>query len=449
MRFPDDRTEIYAAARTWETLVDEYSISPDASREEDRDPSHLWRVPLIQGWKLQYGGGEKEGGIDGFEIAAVPNHALGEGKRPYGHETPPCVIFRPMPRLAGKWGRTILERCLPAVQRYNQILNSCDRSERLTPKRMFFYDPTVTDPSQIKIVNDMMFVQHTGSMQQLPQEMTPIPFNVEAARFLLDLHREAAYNLPGLNEAHATMDFGKTMSGVALRLVKNEIYEIFSPLEDEFSRCSGPESGKQIIRCAKEIQEANGGFSSIWKGGKKGGWLQEIGAEVFDLLDKHKYRVEAESVSGTTNTPADNVALARELMEAQIITGEAFAQILQNYNAYGQQGTEMTRAEERIVERMIDDFLYSPIDKARERTVAPELWMDKSMGMTLAMGAGYLNARSDMIEDMDDPEVRDRLQLFKDYLEALTENAQKRAEQQAAAQAAMQPQPMQQMQQPQ
>lgn len=437
VRFPDDKMQIYQAAGTWKTIMEQYMLHEDYDEETLQND---YRVPLVQSWKMRYAGGEAEGGIDGKYIAAIPGHCLDGEVKDWEYEEPPCVIFNPMRQLVGKWGRTILQRSMPAIRRYNEILNSCDNSERLTQKRMLFYDPTVTDPSAIKIVHDNAFVPHTGSMQQLPQEMTPLPFNVEAAKFLLDLHKEAAYNLPGLNEAHATMDLGKTMSGVALRLVKNEIYEIFSPLEDEITRCSGPESGKQIIRCAREIQSDGGGFTSTWKGGEDGGWLQEIGAEVFDVLEKHKYRAEAEAVSGTADTPADNAELAKELMETGIITGEAYAQILQTFNVFGHTGNELHQAEQRVVERMIDDWNYAPLEDARERTLDPELWMDRDGMMTLKVAAAYLNARADMIEDMGEKEVQERLQLFKDYLKKLEGNAQKRQELAAQAQAMAQPQ---------
>jgi len=435
-RYPDHALQIYQAADKWDTIMSQYLLAGNA--EQDETSTNIVRVPLIQAWKMQYAGGEKNGGYDGKYCFAIPGATVDHGE--YDCEEPPCVIFNPMRQLAGKWGRTILERSLPAVVKYNQILNSADNSTMLSPRRMFFYDPSTTDPASFKKVYDMMFVPHTGSMAQLPVDMTPKPFDIASIQFLLDTHRDAAYNLPGLNEASATMDMGKTMSGVALRLVKNEIYEIFSPFEAEFTRCVGPETAKQIIRCAREVQKSAGGFSATWKGGKDGGWLQEIGAGVFDILEKHKYRAEPESVSGTTDTPADNVALAKELMETGIITGEAYASILQTYGT-AQGGTALSQAEERVTERMIDDWMYAPIADAKARTVDPEIWMDKDGGMTLAVGAAYLNARASMIEDMADREVRERLQLFKDYLARLESNAAKRAAMAAAAAAAAAPPP--------
>jgi hypothetical protein len=247
--------------------------------------------------------------------------------------------------------------------------------------------------------------------------------------------------LTGMNEAHATMALGKGMSGVAIRLLKQEVYEIFAPLEDEFTRCVGPETAKQIIRCARELQEDGGGFTALWKGGKDGGWLQEIGADVFDILEKHKYRVEPQSVSGSVNTPADNVELAKELVQIGIISGEAYAQILQTYDVFNATGNALSQAEERFIERQIDDWMYADIETCKRRYMAPELWQDKDYGMTLKVGGAYLQARMDMVDDQDDPEVTQRLGFFKTFLSQLTANAKEREMMAAQAQAAAQGQP--------
>jgi hypothetical protein len=173
--------------------------------------------------------------------------------------------------------------------------------------------------------------------------------------------------------------------------------------------------------------------------------MMEVGADVFDVLASAQYEIEAESVSGTTNTPADNAATAKELMETGIITGEAYAQILQTFNAHGGKNP-LTEAEERIADRMVDLWLYGDVSDFAAKTLDPELWMDRGGGMTLKIGAEYLNARVDMIEDLDDPEVGQRIQAFKDYMKKLVDNAQQRqqlaAQAQAAAQGAQQPQQM-------
>lgn len=432
-RAPEHADAIRAAAVTadsaalWRELY--------SGEEDETNDAGVMRVPLVQGWRMRQGDPEK-GGIEGVELAAIPGLTL--WRKDYSYDYPPCVRFCPMPQLAGKWGRTILERSVDAIRRYNEILNSIDLAERLTPKGVVFYDPTVTDPAVMALVKDVIAIPHTGPMTNTPK-YTPLDPVSMVVLEILKLHKDAAYDLPGLNEAHATMDLGKGLSGVAIRLIKQEIYEMFSPLEDELTRCSGPETAKQIMRCARELQK-EGGFTAIWKGGKDGGWLQEISADVFDILENETYRTAAQSVSGTANTPADRVALAEELVQVGIITGEAYAQILQDFNTFGKTGNALSQVEEQFIERQIEHWMFDEIAKAKERTIAPEVWMDRDLSMTLKVGAAYLQFRMDTIEDRDDRDVQARLQFFKNYLSQLTANAQKRAEMAAMAQAAANPQ---------
>lgn len=433
-RFPKFRSEILQAAQDPKQLTRWRELYSDDEDDEDADDE--LRVPFIQGWRMQYGDPEN-GGVDGVQMCAIPGLVL--DRRKYDSPDPPCVRMCPMPQLAGVWGRTIFERCIAADRRYNEILNSLDSAERLTPKGALVYDPTASDEEQLKaLVKDVIMIPHTGPMDRAPQYTAPAPFH-PASLDLLKLHKDAIFDLPGMNEAHATMALGKGMSGVAIRLLKQEVYEIFAPLEDEFTRCVGPETAKQIIRCAKELQ-SEGGFTSLWKGGDKQGWLQEIGAEVFDILDKHKYRVEPAAVSGTVNTPADNVELAKELVQIGIISGEAYAQILQTYDVFNATGNALSQAEERFIERQIDDWLYADLETARARFMAPEIWMDRDLGITLKVGGAYLQARLDMVDDMNDPEVTARLGFFKQFMSMLAANAKERAMLDAQAQAAAQPQ---------
>jgi hypothetical protein len=432
LRYPDHKEAIRAAAvgadsaALWRELY--------SGEEDETNDAGMLRVPLVQGWRMRQGDPDK-GGIEGVELSAIPGLTL--ERKDYPYDYPPCVRFCPMPQLAGKWGRTILERAVEAIRRYNEILNSVDLAERLTPKGVVFYDPTTTDPEVMARVKDVIAIPYTGPAGKEPR-YTPLDPISDTVLQILQLHKDAAYDLTGMNEAHATMALGKGMSGVAIRLIKQEIYEMFAPFEDEFTRCSGPESAKQIMRCARELQK-QGGFTSIWRGGKEGGWLQEISADVFDVLEDQTYRTTPQPVSGTANTPADRVALAEELVQVGIITGEAYAQILQDFNTFGRTGNELSMVEESFIERQIESWMFDDVADAKSRTIMPEIWMDRDYSMTLKVGAAYLQFRMDTIEDRDDSEVQQRLLLFKNYLSALTANAQQRAQMAAQAQAVANP----------
>ncbi len=438
-RFPEHRDAILAAASDPKMVTKWRELY---SEDEDEEADDQLRVPFIQGWRMQYGDPEN-GGVKGVQMACIPDRVL--DRRDYDSPDPPCVRMCPMPQLAGVWGRTIFEKTGAAVRRYNEILSSCDDAERLHPKGSVTFDPTATDEATLKasMGENVVLIPHTGPMDRRPVYDAPAPFHPVVLE-LLRLHKDAIFDLPGMNEAHATMALGKGLSGVAIRLLKQEVYEIFAPLEDEMTRCSGPESAKQIIRCAKELQK-HGGFTARWKGGKKGGWLQEIGADVFDILDDHAYRVEAQAVSGTTNTFADNIELAKELVQMQIISGEAYADMIRTGYVFGATGSELSQAEEEFIEKQIDDWMYADLETARERYMAPEVWMDKGYGLTLKVGAAYLRARMDMINDMHDAEVTARLGIFKTFMSQLAANAQQRqmmaAQVQATAQGQMQAPP--------
>lgn len=433
LRFPEHKEAIRAAAIDGER-VQMWRDFKNGVDEDDGTDMNVLRVPLIQGWRMRVGD-PKNGGIEGKEIHAIPGLTLEVKEYPYDY--PPCVRFCPMPQLAGKWGRTILERAVEAIRRYNEILNSVDIAERLTPKGVVFYDPTTSDPAVMATIKDVIAVPYTGPSGKEPKYQPLDPVS-QVVLELLQLHKDAAYDLTGMNEAHATMALGKGLSGVAIRLIKQEIYEMFAPLEDEFTRCVGPETAKQIMRCARELQK-QGGFTSIWRGGKDGGWLQEISADVFDVLEDQTYRTAPQPVAGTANTPADRVALAEELVQVGIITGEAYAQILQDFNTFGRTGNELSVVEEQFIERQIDSWLFDDLDKARARQVTPEIWMDRDLSMTLKVGAAYLQARMDMIEDRGDAETQARLEFFKNYLAALEKNARERAQAAAQAQAVANP----------
>jgi hypothetical protein len=429
-RFPEHKAAILAAAADPKMLTRWRELY---SEEDDELQDDQLRVPLVQGWRMQYGDPE-DGGVKGVQMCAIPGLVL--ERRDYDSPDPPCVRLCPMPQLAGNWGRTIFERCVAADQRYNEILNSVDNAERLHPKGSVTYDPTSTDPETLAHIKDVVHIPHTGPMDRRPIYDAPAPFHPVVLE-LLKVHKDAVFDLPGMNEAHATMALGKGLSGVAIRLLKQEVYEIFAPLEDDFTRCVGPETAKQIIRCAKELQK-QGGFTARWKGGKKGGWLKEISADVFNLLDDEAFRIEPQAVSGTTDTLADNVELAKELVQLGIISGEAYAQIVQTGYVFGATGTKLSQVEEQLAERLIDDWMYEDLETARARYMAPEIWMDKDFGLTLTIGAAYLQARMDMINDMDDREVTERLGLFKTYMSQLAANAQQRQMMAAQAQAAQQ-----------
>jgi uncharacterized protein YoaH (UPF0181 family) len=427
-RYPQLRDQIYLAAEK-----PSGPLSGVSDLTQDEFPAdELKRVPVAQGWRVQQGGGKKNGGVDGVFCMAIQG-ALLEHK-PYKSTELPCVIFCPLRQLAGVWGHTVLERIMAPHRRLNEILASVDDAERLTPKGVVFYDPTVTDEKLIAKIENVQMVPFTGPMDRRPVYEPPPPFHPLILE-LLDRHKAAIFDLTGISEANVTASREKGLSsGVAIRLVQNQGYERLSAIDEEFSRCVGPATAKQIIRCAQELRAAGAEFKSLWKGGGENGFLREIDSDVFDILTKHKYRAEAEAVSGTANTPADRLELAEELMQAGIITGEAYAAILQHYDVPGAVGSQLSSAEEQYVERQIDNWLYSELDEAHGQYMGPEKWMN-TPALLLKVGAAYVDAKMGMIHDMQDPEVTARLGLFFRFMSQLEAQIKEKEERAAALQA--------------
>ncbi len=427
-RFPGDENaaKIWAAA---EKPDNDLSWAGDV----DDSPDEVRRVPLVQGWRM------KAPGVEGKLCYAIPGATL-EWK-PYEYEFPPCVFFNPYRQLAGFWGRAALERIVVPLRRLNEILASIDDAERLSPKGTLVFDPTTTNPALLSTIKNVVLVPYTGPPGREPKYDAPPPFHPLVLE-LLKLHKDACYDLIGMSEAQSTASREKGVSsGVALRLLQNATYERFAPVEEEFTRCEGPDSAKQIMRCAQEIhKQKDGGFKSVWKGSGENGFLKEIDAHVFETLEKEgRYRVQAEAVSGTTNTPADRVQLAEELMQAGIITGEAYASILQTFDTPGEaKGAQsLDTVEEQFVKQQIDSWLYDSLDEAKENYEGPDKWMN-SPKLLLTVGAAYAQAKMAMRSDKGSKETTERLGLFFRFISTLEQHIkEKELRAQTASQAGM------------
>lgn len=401
-KFPKFREQILAAAETPENELKE------ATQDEELPPEELKRVALVQGWRMA------TGKVKGSYCAAIAGGTTLVHTE-YKSTEPPCVFYIPMRQLAGFWGRTRLERIQRPVQRLNEIVASLDDAERLTPKGVIFYDPTVTDKKTLLAVQNVVAIPYTGPAERKPTYEPPPPFH-PATLELLKLHRDACFDLSGMSEAHVTASRERGLSsGVAIRLVQDQVYERFAPTEEEFSRCVGPATARQIIRCAREIMEANGSFSAVWKSSEQGGFLSEIPADVFKVLERHKYRAEPHSVSGNVNTPADRVELAEKLMSSGVITGEAYSAILQHFDVPGQSEAGTSAVEEAFVARQIDSWLYAKVGEAERRYLGPQKWMALEQRV-LQVGGAYLQAMMDMAADMENPEVVRRLGFFSRFI---------------------------------
>ncbi len=406
-----------AASREWkpgglERLTDD--------RDYKRDD--VLRVAVTEGWRF------KVSDKPGRYCKSFPGAKEPLSWEAYDYEDPPFVFVGGQRSLTSFWHRTLTKPIVAPILRVNEILSSIDRSERLTPKGVIFYDPEEIHPEKLSVGDDHELIPIPGlaAMKGKPVYEAPAPFH-PLALDLVRFYLEQCYNLPGISELHASGDTSGEWSGAALRIRKQLINERFSTLQRGYVQASTVEASKQIIRCAKELAKIKPDFSATWKGN---GFMKQIDAKVLNILDEYKYDVGCYPVSENKNTPESEIALSQELRSVGLITGDAYLNTLKHFNTL-QEAKSANDAQERLIGIQIDKWLTAEPSEMRGRRFyrGPVRTMDIYGGI-IQVNKAYLNAQADDVDDR-------RLTLFARYLKELKKFAdQDAAEQATLAQAA-------------
>lgn len=353
----------------------------------DYRSNDVQRVRVVEGWRF------KAYGKPGKYCMAIQGKVL--EWMDYDYEDPPFVFVGGVRSLTGFWHRTITKSITAPILRTNEILNSVNASERLTPKAVMYYDPEETPKEQLETVDDVILVPVPGlnTGRGKPQYEHPPPFH-PLVMDLIRFYKEQAYELSGVSQMHTTGDVKGQWSGVALRIKKQLLIERFAPIQRAFIQSSCIEASKQIIRCAKELAEVNPKFASTWKGE---GFMKEISVEVLSILDKEKYTVDVYAVSETKNTPEDRVSLAEELMSGGIITGEAFIGVLQHYDTVGE--TQVNASQRRYVSKQIEKWLFSaPKELTQKGFYRGPIKSMNLFSAIVQVNKAYLDAMTDEVD---------------------------------------------------
>ncbi len=385
---------------------------------DDRDylREDLDRVPVTEGWRF------KQGETNGVYAMSFPGAKEALEWEPYAHEDPPFVFVGGQRSLTSFWHRTLTKPIVAPILRVNEILSSIDRSERLTPKGVIFYDPEEITKEMLAVGDDHECIPIPGlsGMKGKPIYETPAPFH-PLALDLVKFYIEQCYNLPGISEMHAAGDTSGEWSGAALRIRKQLINERFATIQRAYVQASTIEASKQIIRCAKELAEDDPNFAATWKGN---GFMKQIDSKVLSILDEYKYDVGQYSVSETKNTPESQLALSQELLSVGMVTGDAYLNTLKYYDAL--QGAKSNNdAQERLIGLQLDKWLMADPREMRGRTFyrGPVRTMD-IFAAIIQVNRAYLNAQADDVDDL-------RLQYFARYLGQLKQFADEQQSQQA------------------
>lgn len=386
------------------------------SDDEDYRREDMRRVPVHEGWRFKFGGKA------GLYCKTFPGAKQPLVWDPYDYEDPPFVFVGGQRSLTSFWHRTLTKPIVAPILRVNEILASIDRSERLTPKGVIFYDPEEIPKEKLEVGDDHELIAIPGlsGMKGKPIYEAPAPFH-PLALDLVRFYIEQCYNLPGVSELHASGDTSGEWSGAALRIRKQLINERFSTIQRGYVQASTVEASKQIIRCAKELAQKNENFAALWKGD---GFMKQIDASVLGILDKHKYDVGTYPVSENKNTPESEIALSQELRSVGLITGDSYLNTLKYFNTL-QEAKSSNEAQERLIGKQLDKWLTAEPEEMRDRKFfrAPVRTMNIYAAI-IQVNRAYLNAQADEVDDV-------RLQLFARYLKTLKKFADEDAKKQA------------------
>lgn len=367
----------------------------------DRDYDYVYenveRVKVCEGWRFKY--------LDkpGRYCMAIKGATL--EFKDYDHEDPPFVFVGGIRSLTGFWHRSALQSIAAPILRVNDILRSLDDAESLTPRAVYYFDPEVTPKEHVESIDDVIAIPVVGMNRgiQPGKYEHPPPFHPLVLEFL-KWYLELCYSLSGVNQFHTSGSLKGDWSGVALRLLKQQLNERFAPIQRAYVQASCVEAAKQIIRCVKELGKD---FKTSWKGDE--GFLREIDSRVLAVLDEHKWTVDVYAVAESKNTPESRVSLAEELMQTGIITGDAFVEILRHYDTVGE--SETTGSQKRFIAKQIDRWLFAEPDEIADGGFyrGPVRTMDLFAAVA-QVNKAYIDAQTDEVEPA-------RLKLFERFLQ--------------------------------
>jgi len=400
--YPDFEADVFKAAAPRGKTLGLEALNDDQDRRLRQDEV---RVAVTEGWRFASPGGAK--GVQCVAFKGGQRHLVW---RPYEYEDGPFVMVGGMRSLTSYWHRTLIKPIVAPILRANEILSSIDRSERLTPKGLIFYDPEEITRELLAVGDDHECIPIPGlsGMKGKPIYEAPAPFHplaLELVRFYI----EQVYTLPGISELHAAGDTKGEWSGAALRIRKALINERFSTIQRAYVHASTVEASRQIIRCAKEMQKEKPDFAINWRGA---GFMKQIDAKVLSVLDKYAYDVQIYPVSESKDTPESELALNQELLEGGIVDGASRLETLRWFDAQ-QAAKTNTDAQERLISIQIDKWLMAEPSEMRGRRFyrGPV----RSMLIPAAIvqvNRAYLNAQADEVEER-------RIGFFKRYLNDL------------------------------
>ena len=391
--------EIWAAARPV-NLAEEglglECVDDDYALTHTRD---VYRVRVVEGW--DYAIGDQMG----RHVMACDGLSLEDEDYPY--EDSPFVFIGGVRDLTGQWHQTLTKQVAPAICRVNEKLEDIEITAALASKRRMFYDPEEHDKKSLETTDpDMVLIPVTGlaTGTRPPIEQLPDPYHPLTLE-LVNFYLGHSYGLTGINQFNTAGQITGDWSGVALRMMKDQLVERFASIQKDFIEGSVIQASKKIARCALETlkDSESKNFKSAWRGD---GMMREVDAEVLALLDDYSYTVDLYPVSGKKNSPEDRVQLFQDLAKSGLASGDALLEVVKYYDTFDAAGGGLPDAQKKNIEQQIDSWLYDELDDIEY--TGPVRSMNPATAL-LQVNTAYLDALTSRVNDK-------RLKLFERFV---------------------------------
>lgn len=331
-----------------------------------------YMVKLVTGLRVRYG---KE---PGRKLFAISTGTLDDRK--YDDTEPDYAFLHARRSLAGFWGIPVLERGMRIAERINAIVGKLDRAEVLLPKNLLVYDIKRTPSELMKNIGEVMQIGFNSEVPGVdPQYITPTLYD-RSVIDLLEFHIRAFHETLGISQAQmqARKDPG-IVAAAAIRTVNDMFTELFSIIQEDFTRFKTSGLGKLHIKAVKQLAEDNPDFSVNWKGGS---FFKKVKASICDLGNKH-FVFDVMPVSETRDTPADRIQLADEMLARQQLSPQAYNRILRTADVPRE--TKRENAQYELIESLIDSWMHDDVEDIRDTTPLP--WFDHGDSIAQVLGA--------------------------------------------------------------
>lgn len=268
-------------------------------------------------------------------------------------------------RITGLYGASIVDNVYHLVGELNAAIQRMSDAERYGSNQYVSAEEGTVRKEQLEGNIAKMLVEHQKGSPP-PQFITPNAISSSTVQWW-NLLKGQCFEIPGISQMGATgqKDPGVD-AAVAMRTIENIATERFAPQWQSYERRMSVGGARKIVACGRVVAAAAKEKKEKYVVKyKRGGYLQDLELSDFDL-DDADYQIQPYAVSGLTNTPADRLSLATELLDRQIISQDGYLRVIQAKDIDSE--LERTNTWSQLIEKYIESWL----DATREAEASGE-----------------------------------------------------------------------------